>query len=328
MSEQITIEDMDGLVEALRYSQTLVNTAGAGVDLSFDYLRSYDYYGAVRMTVSSDTVISAQSIALSDYTPAQFYQYSEGEMSGYFYKIGDAVTGATKIEPITELSDNSLLTTDMIDTLSVMNSGNVNTEKLDYIVGTVFDVNTDSRNTLFPISTYDSIFFKASDTIPIDSSEWSLSVYFGYGSVKKDKDETVLKFSNTTIDGGVASPNISFSSTMESKEEILRRSIREDGVIDTSAKIPEEAIGITNIFTLRALEGLEYKKFGDELEIHLENTYTDAELKAKVDSFMETSGSDLVYSGEDAFLTLNQANMLADYIYRKVTAIEQSSIQI
>ena len=90
MAEQITIEDMNTFVDALRYSQTLVNTAQAGADLSYDFMMSYEYYGTVSMAVASTTTIESDVISLTGYTPEKFYQYTEGKMSSLFY--GDSLT--------------------------------------------------------------------------------------------------------------------------------------------------------------------------------------------------------------------------------------------
>jgi hypothetical protein len=64
-NNQVTIEDMNTFIDSLRYAQTLINTANAGADLSYDFLRSYDYYGTVRMVVASGTVITAPNITIS-----------------------------------------------------------------------------------------------------------------------------------------------------------------------------------------------------------------------------------------------------------------------
>ncbi len=328
MDTQVTIEDMDSFVDALRYSQTLVNTANAGADLAFDFLRSYDYYGSVRMAVASGTKVEAEAITLSGYNATSFFSYDEHEMIGYFYPLGSSIFGIVNVGPIGEAGDTSFLTKELIDGLSVIKEGSIGANYLTYDTSLSFDSSVDDDNTIFPIGIYDQLFYKIGDTINIDGADWDVRLSLTNGVIVKAKDTSLFEMNNVEIDGGISSENITFSSHLETKEEILKNVIREDGILATNAVVPED-VGInTNIFTLRKLAEQSFKSVGDEIELHLENECTEAELKAKIDTFMETSGAALVYGGEDAFITQAQANMLIEHIFRKVTGIPTTSIQI
>ena len=319
---------MDTFIDALRYSQTLVNTANAGADLAFDFLRSYDYYGSVRMAVATNTEISAEAITLRGYNTDDFFTYDALEMADYFYASGDTILGTVKVVPIGNANDSSLLTREIINDMSIIKDGSIDTKRLSYDAGVTFDAVNDDDNTIFPIGVYDTLYYKVGDTIDINSASWDVKLRLTSGIIKKLPDTSIFDMTNVSIGGGISSANISFSSHLEEREEILKNVIREDGRILSSAVIDPSISDGTNIFTLRKLESMNFKTVGDSIELHLETEYTDAELKAKVDAFMETSGSALVYDGEDAFLTQAQADMIAEYIFRKVTSISKSNIQI
>jgi len=328
MAEQITIEDMDSFIKALQYSQTLVNTANSGADLAFDFLRSYDYYGSVRMSVAADTKITANGIALSGYTASQFFEYDETSMINYFYPLNTNILGIVRLSPIGSITDNSLLTKEALEELSVAKDGSIHAEHMKYDSGLVFNSATDDDNTVFPISVFDQMFYKIGDTIDVGDATWDVKMSLTNGVIIKRKDSSMFEFTNVTIDGGLLSSDIAFTSLLEGKEEILKHVIREDGIINSNAVIPEPVDELTNIFTLRKLDRQDFKKYGDEIELHLEDVFTDAELKAKVDAFVELSGSALIYGGEDAYLTEDQSKMLVEYLFRKFTSISKSSIQL
>lgn len=328
MAEQITIEDMDTFIEALRYSQTLVNTANSGADLAFDFLRSYDYYGSVRMAAALNTEIKAEEMTISGYKNSDFFQYDSAVMGEYFYELGSSVSGIVSIEPPGDINDNSILTKDILSSLSIMKDGNIKANFATYDNNVSFDVSSDDDNTVFPMGICDDLYYKIGDTIPIDSTSWSVKLSLPQGVISKPIDLDTFEMSNVTISGGISSRNITFSSNLESKEEILKNVIREDGRISSNAIIPESALDNTNIFTVSKMKDQKFKYIGDKVELHLEEEYSDSELKSKIDTFMETSGSDTIYGGEDAFITLDQAEMLAEYIFRKVTGIQKSSIQL
>lgn len=328
MSEQITIEDMDTFISALQYSQTLVNTANTGADLAFDFLRSYDYYGSVRMAVGPNTKLTAPSIMLSGYKAEDFFQYDASKFSGFFYALGEPILGTVSIAPTGDLNDRSLVTKEALESLSVIKNGSIYANHLLYDDSVSFDLETDDDNTIFPISAYDTMFYKIGDTIPIDSASWDVKLDIPTGVIKKSKDSDIFEMENVVVGGGISSSNITFSSHLESKEEILKNVIREDGRISSNAVIPESSLDGTNIFTISKLKKNNFKSVGDSIELHLDEEYTDNELKEKIDTFMESSGSSVIYGGEDAFITFDQANMLAEYIFRKVTSIQKSGIQL
>ena len=328
MAEQITIEDMNTFIDALRYSQTLVNTANAGADLSYDFLRSYDYYGTVRMVVATGTTISAPTITLSGYQTDQFYQYDESELGEMFYKNGEGITGAVRIADSDSVRDGDLVTRGVIDKLSVIKDGNLFASYLRYDDSVTFDISTDDDNTLFPIEVYDELYHKMTDTVVVDSAECDVNITLQHGYVRKPKDIIPFTVSNVLLRSGLSSRIIEFESALETRDEILKNVVTEDGLISPNAVIPEEAEYNTNISTLNKITDSDLFKIGDSVELHLEDTYTDQELMDMIDSFMESSGSSVIYTGEDMFLTRTQANMIAEYIYRKATGIKKASIQI
>jgi hypothetical protein len=325
---QVTIEDMNTFIDSLRYAQTLINTANAGADLSYDFLRSYDYYGTVRMVVATGTKISAPNITISGYQPEQFYQYDEEELGELFYKIGDNIVSSVSIIEKEELGDNDLVTHGAIDKLSILRNGSLHASYLRYDSSVSFDIATDDDNTLFPIEVYDTLYNKTSDTIVVDNVEYDMSVTLQQGFIRKPRDIAPITMSNISLQSGLSSHDIEFESSLETREEILKNVVVEDGVISQNAVIPEDIENDVNIATLNKLVNSDLLMFGDEVELHLEDTYTDQQIKDIVDNFMESSGSSVIYTGEDMFLTKDQAEMIADYIYRKATGIKQTSIQI
>ncbi len=328
MSDQITIEDMDSFIAALKYSQTLVNTANAGSDLAFDFLRSYDYYGSVRMAVASGTSIEADTMMIKGYSADQFFEYSPIKMDDFFYRTADGIPGSVIIEPIGSIKDVSMMTKEVLEDMSIVKEGSIFATQLAYNSGMTFDYAADDDNTVFPVSVFDQQYYKQGDTIDVDGADWDIKLSLTTGVIRKTRDTSAFSMERVAINGGLASQNITFSSALESKEEILKNTIREDGIISTNAELPEDAHDLVNIFTLNKFNAKEFKKFGDSIELHLEDTYTNAELIAKIDTFIETSGSATKYGGEDAFITKEQADMLASYIYRKVTSIAGQSVQI
>jgi hypothetical protein len=327
-NKQVTIEDMNTFIDSLRYAQTLINTANAGADLSYDFLRSYDYYGTVRMVVASGTKITAPNITISGYKVDQFYQYDEEELGELFYKTGENIVSSVSITEKDEFSDSDLVTHGAIDSLSVLKNGSLHASYLRYDNDLTFDVSTDDDNTLFPIEVYDTLYNKMSDTIVVDDVDYDMSVTLQQGSIVKPSGIAPITMSNIHLQSGLSSHNIEFESSLETREEILKNVIVEDGVISQNAVIPEEYEQDVNIATLNKLVESNLFMFGDEVEIHLEDMYTDQQIKDTVDNFMESSGSSVIYTGEDMFLTKDQAEMIADYIYRKATGIKQTSIQI
>jgi hypothetical protein len=328
MSDQITIEDMESFIAALKYSQTLVNTANAGSDLAFDFLRSYDYYGSVRMAVAMGTTIEADTITLKGYSAGDFFNYSEPAMDDFFYRTANGIPGSVIINPIGTVKDNSLMTKEILAEMSIIKEGSIEATQLSYDTGLSFNYVFDDDNTVFPVSMFDQQYYKQGDTIDIDGPSWDIRIALSTGIIKKARDTSAFSMERVIVNGGLSSHNITFSSALESREEILKNAIREDGVIATNAEIPEEAHDLLNIFTLSKLHEKEFKQFGDSIELHLEDIYTDAELINKVDTFIETSGSATIYGGEDAYITREQADMLALYLYRKFTSISAQSIQI
>ena len=328
MSKQITVEDMNTFISALQYSQTLVNTANSGADLAFDFLRSYDYYGSVRMAVSPDTKLTAYSIELKGYKSEDFFQYDASKFSGFFYKTGEPMFGSVSIAPIGELDDQSFVTQEALESLSIMKNESIHANYLSYDSSVSFDPNTDDSNTIFPISVYDTMFYKIGDTIPINDASWNVKLSLPIGSIRKAPDSNTFEMENVVIDGRISSKNIIFSSHLESKEEILTNVIGEDGQISSNAVVPENVLDGTNIFTLSKLKKNKFRTVGDSIELHLKETYTDEELKEKIDTYIESSGASTIYGGEDAFITFEQANMLAEYIFRKITCIQKAGVQL
>jgi len=328
MSTQLTIEDMNSFISALKYSQTLVNTANTGADLAFDFLRSYDYYGSVRMAVAATTSIEAPTIVLKGYNASDFFAYNESDMTTFFYKASDGIPGSVIMMPIDQIKDTSIMTKEILSEISIMKDGSIESPTLSYDPGLSFDYSNDDDNTVFPIRIYDQEFYKNGETIGIDSADWDVSISLQSGSISKERDSSSLRLDNVRMNGGISSPVISFASALESRESILSNSVREDGLISDNAVVPEEVEKDTNIFTMNKFSELDIKKNGDEVEIHLASLFTDAELIEKVDTFYESSGASSYYNGEDAFITQEQAEMLAEHIYRKVTGVQKTSIQI
>ena len=325
---QISIEDMDSFIDALKYAQTLINTANSGADLSYDFLRTYDYYGTVRMVVANGTIIYAPEITISGYVPEQFYQYSEADMSEVFYKNGESITSMLTVLTPEDLLDYSLLTHKAAKLLSVLEDGNLKANTLKYTDTVQFDISTDDDNTLFPIEVYDSLYYKKIDTLNIGTTDWDINISLQQGKISKPKDVAPISMYNVIVSSGLSAENIEFESSLETRDEILSSVIREDGIISSNAKIPEEVDPETNISTLAKIKQEDIYIFGKEIELHLSQTKTDQEIKDVVDGFMEASGSNVIYTGEDMFLTGDQASMIAAYIYRKITGIKQSSIQL
>jgi hypothetical protein len=328
MDKQTTIEDMNTFIESLRYAETLVNTANAGVDLSFDFITSYDYYGTVKMGVDSGTTIEAPEINISSTAANNFFNYNKDAMKVLFYEKNGVSSNSIKIMPISNVSDEALMTYDILNEESVSVNGIIDAPTITYSGSLSFDYTADDDNTVMPISVYDQIFAKSSDIVSIGDESWSVKIAAGPSEVRKEKDSTVIDIFNGNIVTGINSRNIVFESNLETMEELLAGVINETGEISDSAVIPADSHDMTNIFTMKKFDSLSMKKFGDEIELHLEDTYTDTELKEKIDTFFESSSGSPVYSGEDCFITLEQANMLAEHIYRKITGIKRANIQL
>ena len=328
MDKQTTIEDMNTFIESLRYAETLVNTANAGVDLSFDFITSYDYYGTVKMGVDVGTTVEAPEIQISSTGANRFFNYNKDSMKVLFYEKNAISSNSIKVMPISDVVDEALMTYDILGDESVSENGVIDAPTITYSGSLSFDYTVDDDNTVMPISVYDQIFAKSSDVVSIGDESWSVKVAAGPSEVRKDKDSTVINIFSGNIITGINARNIIFESNLETMEELLASVINETGEVSDSAVVPEDSHDMTNIFTMRKFDSVNVKKFGDEIELHLEDTYTDTELKEKVDTFFESSNGSPVYSGEDSFITSEQANMLAEYIYRKVTGIKRSNIQL
>ena len=327
MEDQITIEDMNTFVEALRYSQTLVNTAQAGADLSYDFMMSYDYYGTVSMAVAKSTTIEASVISLSGYDVNKFYEYSEIKLGSLFYKAADTPYGAIHITPIGEMSDQSLLTDQTISETSILSNGSIVADHLAYDSGVAFS-DADNPNILVPIRRLKERFYLNSDTIGVDSDLWKTTIVFGEGIITSGVGSSMFFFSGIDINSGITADNITFSSADDVPATILSGIVGSDRIISPTAILTEETEAGSNIFTLNKLNALKYMKAGDSIELHLSSEYTDTEIKDKIDTFMDASGSATVYTGEDLFMTKEQSLMAAEYIYRKITAISQATISI
>ncbi len=327
MDDQITIEDMNTFVEALKYSQTLVNTAQAGVDLSYDFMLSYDYYGTVSMAVSSTTTVEADTIALTGYAIDKFYEYTEVKLGNLFYKAVETPYGAIHIIPIDALSDQSLLTDQAIEEISLLKNGSINADHLAYDNAVTFS-DADDDDMLIPLRRIDERFFRNSDTIAIDSDLWSSTIAFGSGLITSGVGSSVFFFSGMDIVSGITADDISFSSADDDPATVLDGIVGSDRVILPTAILPEDTEEGSNIFTLNKLNSLNYLKAGDSIELHLSDEYTDTEVKDMIDTFMDSSGSATVYTGDDLFLNKEQSLMAAEYIYRKMTSISQATISV
>ncbi len=327
MTDQTTIEDMNSFVDALRYSQTLVNTAQAGADLSYDFLASYDYYGTVSMAVSPSTKIEASVISLTGYDTNKFFQYTQAKMENVFYKVDDVPYGAIHIVPVTMGSDLSLLTDQTILDSSILINGSITATYMAYGGAVSFD-DDDIPQTLVPLSRLDGKFFRQGDIVPLDSDLWEYRVSFGGGSILSHSGSSVFQFSGLNIVSGINSGEITFSSADDDADIILRGTVGPSMEISTSAVLSEETEAGSNLFTMNKLNSLEYKKAGDQIELHLSDGFTDDEIKSKVDVFMSSSGSSPVYNGEDTFLNKEQSLMVAEYIYRKVTGIQKAAVSM
>ncbi len=325
--EQTTIEDMNTFTDALRYSQTLVNTAQAGVDLSYDFMMSYDYYGTVSMAVSSTTTVEADTITLSGYAVDKFYQYTESKLGSLFYKDDEVPYGAIHIIPVDELSDQSLLTDQTIEATSILVNGSIRADHLAYDSGVTF-TDADNNNILVPLRRLDERFFRNGESVGVDSDLWGSTIKFGEGLITSGIGSSVFSFNGLSIASGITADTISFSSADDSPETVLEGIINSDRIISTTATLSSETEQGSNIFTLNKLNALNYLRAGDSIELHMDTEYTDTEIKDKIDTFMDGSGSATVYTGEDLFMTKEQSLMAAEYIYRKVTAISQATISI
>ncbi len=327
MEDQTTIEDMNTFVEALRYSQTLVNTAQAGADLSYDFMLSYEYYGTVSMAVASITTIEADTISLTGYSVDKFYEYTEAKLGNLFYGIAETPYGAIHIIPVDDLSDQSLLTDQTIALTSILVNGSIVADHLAYDGGVTFS-DADNPDMLVPLRRIDERFFRNNDTIPIDSDLWKSTIAFGSGLITSGVGSPTFFLNGIDVASGITADNISFSSADDDPATVLNGVVGSNRIISSSAVLSEETEEGSNIFTLNKLNDLNYLKAGDSIELHLTDEYTDTEIKSKIDTFMDASGSATVYTGEDLFLNKEQSLMAAEYIYRKVTAISQATISV
>lgn len=327
MNEQITIDDMNTFVDALKYSQTLVNTAQAGADLSYDFMMSYEYYGTVSMAVASTTTIESDTISLTGYDAAKFYQYTVEKLSSLFYQDSETPYGAIHIIPIDNMSDQSLLTDQTILTTSILLNGSIRADHLAYDAGVTFS-DADNDNMLVPLGRLDEKFFRNGETVGVDSDLWSTIIKFGTGLISSATGSPVFSFSGVDIVSGVTADTISFSSADDDPATVLDRIVASDRTISPTAALSEDTEEGSNIFTLNKLNDLDYLMAGDSIELHLDTEYTDTEIKTKIDTFMDASGSATVYTGEDLFMTKEQSLMAAEYIYRKMTAISQATISV
>ena len=318
---------MNTFVDALRYSQTLVNTAQAGADLSYDFMMSYDYYGTVSMAVASTTTIEADAIALTGYSTAKFYEYTEAKLGSFFYKNSEVPYGAIHIVPVDALSDQSLLTDQTIEDTSILSNGSIKADHLAYAPAVTFS-DADNENILVPLHRLDEKFFRNGENISIDSDLWGSTIQFGTGLITSAVGSSSWSFSGMSIVSGITADTISFSSADDDPATVLDGIVSSERVILPTATLSEETEQGSNIFTLNKLNALSYLKAGDSIELHMETEYTDTEIKTKIDTFMDASGSATVYTGEDLYMTKEQSLMAAEYIYRKITAISQATISI
>ena len=318
---------MNTFVEALKYSQTLVNTAQAGVDLSYDFMMSYDYYGTVSMAVASTTTIESDTIMLTGYAAEKFYEYTEAKLGSFFYKNSETPYGAIHIIPVDSLSDQSLLTDQTIEATSILLNGSISADHLAY-AGTVTFSDADDNNMLVPLHRLDEKFYRNGESITMDSDLWGSTIEFGTGLITSGVGSSAFAFSGANIVSGITADNISFSSADDDPATVLDGIVSSDRLISTTAILSEDTEQGSNIFTLNKLNSLNYLKAGDSIELHMETEYTDTEIKDKIDIFMDGSGSATVYTGEDLYMTKEQSLMAAEYIYRKVTAISQATISI
>ena len=327
MADQITIEDMNTFVDALKYSQTLVNTAQAGVDLSYDFMMSYEYYGTVSMAVASTTTIEADTIALTGYSADKFYEYTEAKLGSFFYKNSETPYGAIHIVPVDTLSDQSLLTNETITETSILLNGSIVADHLAYDAGVIFS-DADEDNMLVPLLRLDEKFYRNGESITVDSDLWGSTIEFGTGLITSGVGSSAWSFSGIDIVSGITADTIAFSSADDDPATVLDGIVSSDRLISPTATLSEDTEQGSNLFTLNKLNALNYLKAGDSIELHLDTEYTDTEIKDKIDTFMDGSGSATVYTGEDLYMTKEQSLMAAEYIYRKVTAISQATISI
>jgi len=318
----LTIEDLNTFMDALRYSQTLVNTANAGADLSIDFLNGLEYYGSVSMSIPTNIMISADDVYITGATE-DIMVYDKNVLSNYFYGQDEIIPIPSYLVDSTE--SNSLLTTGMIEQLNPNSGGIFSVESLEYDPSVAFDYDSEISGTVLPVYVLDQKCKRIGSNIDASDGSWDVTVYNGTTEVKSAPNTSTIVVERGNFEG-MRTKKITSVNPQPALEDIVSGVITEDGVIDDNAAIPADKEEILNFATFRKLNSTDAKKIGDTITLKQVSTYTDAELKAMVDDHLTLTSSDLNYSGVDTFLNAEQARMIAEYIYRQMTGIETSTI--
>jgi len=320
MAENITFEDLNTFADALKYADTLLRTAESGVELSYDFIRSYDYYGTVRMAIPNGTPLEAPTVVLKNYDVSKFYQYTPQSMSNFFYPKSSGAIPGVVVEDASAETDMSLLTKQYIESNSILVDGQFYADYCSYSSNVAVDENSDDA-TAAKLSILDTMCYKVNETIPVDSDDWNVSIKTSMAMISKAKGSNVFVFRLASIPS-IRARNINVASSTYTIDWLTNGYIQTDGIIAQDAEITEEAYESSNVATIKALYDSSLKTAGSTLELHLEAPIGIAAAKQKVNDFMEISGANCVYEGEDAFLTREEGVELAKYLIRKLAGIK------
>jgi len=315
MKPNTSLEDIDTLIKAIKYSQTLVNQADAGVELSLDYLKNYAFFGKVNISNIPGIEIHAPSVDLGNYSPNQFFQYSAFELSKYFALPTNIIGAKATFE---EVTDRHLLSIDYVDNNSLLSEDIFFNYGKPYSEDITFDLSEDSSLTLFPLSVYDGYFSKQGETITIPDNQWSVNIGIGtHGRFIKSPDKDICYLSH--IDGSsiISSKSVSMTDSSLTKEQILEPVVKEDLYISEHAIMSPESHELSNILTLEKLLSKDYTLPSAEKKLAFTDLLTAEELSIKLTDFLESSNGSVLFQGDDIFLTYEQSiQLFAHLIYR------------
>jgi len=328
MSSATSIEDINTFVDALRYSQTLVNTAEAGVELSYDFLKSYDYYGTVSISNPTNSKVIGDEIAISGYNPELFYQYDENALNQLFFSGEDTIYGNSGIIPINSSSfgDSDLLTTEAIDSVSLIGKGYVYAETLSYIN----DLNFDDASPLvvLPLKSLQQYFGERNKLIDINNVDWDFYAQVGEAVIRKPTGSDTLSFTRSNFASGLQAREIHFLTASDKPEILLKNIVGPERVISDTASLPDDVVEHSNIFTLSKLNKMDCVKVGDTVSLTMEGEITFQSIKDKIDSHISATDALASYTGEDCYIPARLIDSVVQYIFDQITDLERSTIEM
>lgn len=322
-------ENLNSLVEALRYAANLVDDTTSQIEITHGFLTSNSYYGSVYVPVPMNTHIKVPYVDLQSPDPNEYFSYDAGVMANYFYKNDDmSIAGTNKmVEADGIAKEYQILTADLVDKYSILKNGTIEMETAYYSSSLTFDPSVDDDDTVLPIRELKNRYYTTDSNISISNIDWELYIRTGNSILSSPAGKNLITLYNVNLNEQISGRKISVSIPYSSFDEALAPYVGPDNIIDGDAKLPESLMGKdTNTLTGRDIRNLSFMIPGKQIQLSLTDKKTDEELYQIIDDYLDSSGYLAAYDGDDIFLTHEQALKVAEHMLKKVLSISDEAL--